>query len=56
MRDKIIDLELQASALEPNSEERQVFRDRVVAYTERFIDTIEENKAFLTDQETDIHE
>jgi len=46
MRDKIIDLELQASALEPNSEERQVFRDRVVAYTERFIDTIEENKAF----------
>lgn len=46
MRDKILDLERQASPLEPNSEERKDIRDKVIAYTERFIDTIEENKAF----------
>jgi len=46
MRDKILNFEREASALEPGSAERQVIRDRVVAYTERFIDTIEENNAF----------
>ena len=46
MRDKILDLERQASALEPNSEQRKHVRDQVVAYTERFIDEIEDTKAF----------
>ncbi|MBL4658669.1 MAG: aminotransferase class V-fold PLP-dependent enzyme [Flavobacteriales bacterium] len=46
MRDKILDLEKQASALEPNSQQRKVVRDKVVAYTERFIEDIEKNKTY----------
>lgn len=46
MRDKILDLERQASALEPNAEQRKIVRDQVVSYTEKFIEEIEDNKAF----------
>ena len=46
MRDKILELEKKASPLEPNVEQRKLVRDKVVAYTERFINEIEDEKAF----------
>ena len=46
MREKILDLEQQASALEPSADERKIVREQVVAYTERFIEEIEDNKVF----------
>ena len=46
MRDKILYLERQSAALEPNAAQRKEVRDQVVAYTERFIEQIEDNKAF----------
>ncbi|PCH93387.1 MAG: amino acid decarboxylase [Bacteroidetes bacterium] len=46
MRDKILELEKKASSLEPNEEVRKHVRDKVVAYTERFINEMEDEKAF----------
>ena len=46
MRNKILHLEQQASALEPNAEQRKDARDQVIAYTERFMEEIEHGKAF----------
>ena len=45
-RDKILELEKKAGTLEPNAEERKLVRDKVVAYAERFINEIEDEKAF----------
>ncbi|HIA37742.1 MAG TPA: aminotransferase class V-fold PLP-dependent enzyme [Flavobacteriales bacterium] len=46
MREKILKLEKSASLLEPKKEEREEIRNKVVEYTERFLEDMKEHKTF----------
>ncbi len=48
MRDKLLELEQTARRLEPPSSERGVVRDRVIEYSENFLDEIGDLKAYET--------
>ncbi len=47
MRKKILNLEKSASVLEPNKKERSEMRDKVIEYTEEFLEGIKNRKAFI---------
>lgn len=48
MLKKIKSLEKEARKLEPGSKERKIVRNRVIDYTEKFLDDIYDKKAFVT--------
>lgn len=48
MREKLIELETRSSLLEPSVSERSVVRDRVVAYSEDFLNNLDSTKTFTT--------
>ncbi|HXC05314.1 MAG TPA: amino acid decarboxylase, partial [Bacteroidia bacterium] len=47
MKKRILALEKKSRLLEPNPEARKKTRKKVVAYTEKFLDRIEQEKAFV---------
>jgi len=53
MRDKLLALEQAASALEPNAEKRKSIRDKVLSYTESFLDKVNDLKESPTWQVRD---